>query len=131
MKDRIEINGEWYVREDSLPHSVQNDIKVELAATSFWGKVYESDDYCFEVSLLLDDDGKPYGSVSIELTTKEGDKPDWKREYIDNEKWLLDVLDNNPESMLDANEMFTKQGLAEFRYVIEDLIEIGWLKRIV
>ena len=129
MKDRIEINGEWYVREASLPQSVQNDIKVELDTTSFWGRVYESDDYCFEASKILDEDGKPYDGVSIELTIKEGHRKDWKKDYFDNENWFFGVLDNNLESMVDARGTFTEQGLAEFKYVIKDLIEIGWLKR--
>ena len=127
--DRIEINGIWYVKEDSSSHSVQNDIKVDLEATSFLGRVYESDDYCFEASKILDDGGKPYSDVAIELTIKEGNREDWKKDYLDNENWFFGVLDNNPESMQYAKEMFTKQGLAEFRYVIEDLIEIGWLTR--
>lgn len=129
MKNRIEINGEWYVREDSLPHSVLNGIKVELDSTSFWGRIYESDDYCFEVSKVLNDEGIPYGGVDIELTTKDGNRDDWRKEYLDNENWLLGVLDNNPESIPSAEEIFTKQGLAEFRYVIKDLISKGWLKR--
>ena len=121
MENRIEINGVWYVREE------QPIEKIELDATSYNGRVYESDLYCFEVTQILNDDGLPYDDCYIEVTDKRV-KP-WKVEHIDNPKWFIGVLENNPESMEEANEMFCEQGIIEFRSVVQDLIDINWLKK--
>lgn len=126
MENRIEINGVWYVREDQVTNTPVETI--ELDATAFNGRVYESDLYCFEATQILNKDGLPYDDVcDIEITDKRV-KP-WKVEHIDNPKWFIGVLDNNPESMDEAREMFCKRGLAEFRFVVQDLINVGWLNK--
>jgi putative heme degradation protein len=38
-------------------------------------------------------------------------------------------LENDPESMRDALQMFDAQGLAEFKAFLEYLIERGWLMK--
>ena len=120
MKDRIKINGEWYVREDHAN-------EIELDATAFNGRVYESDLYCFEANQGIGDDGSVFDECTIEVTDKR-EKP-WKVEYVDNMNWAVGVLDNNPESMNEAKEMFCAQGLLEFRSVVRDLIKVGWITR--
>jgi len=42
MKDRIQINGIWYIREDQVQES------IELDPTEFEGIVVENDCFCFE-----------------------------------------------------------------------------------
>jgi hypothetical protein len=119
--DRIEMNGVWYVKETPTQ-------EIEWDPTCFNGRVYESDLYCFEATQILKDDGTPYKKgCDIEITNKR-EKP-WKTEHIDNPLWYIRVLENHPESMEDANEMFCEQGLNEFKSVIEDLIHIGWINK--
>ena len=125
MENRIEINGVWYVREDQVTSTPVETI--ELDATSFNGRAYESDLYCFEVTQLLKADGTPYDACDIEVTDKRV-KP-WKVEHLDNPNWFIGVLENNTESMEEANEMFCERGIAEFRSVVQDLININWLKK--
>ena len=126
MKDRIEINGEWYVKEKiTIPADTD---PVKLDETEFKSRMYESDLYCFEASLIMKDDGVHYyDNCSIEFTDKRT-KP-WKEEYLDNPLWFFGVLDGNEESMKEIPDMMCQQGLDELIYVIEDLIERGWLKR--
>lgn len=126
MENRIEINGVWYVREDQVTNTPVETI--ELDATAFNGRVYESDLYCFEATQILNEDGLPYDDVcDIEVTDKRV-KP-WKVEQLDNPKWFIGVLENNPESMDGAREMFCAQGILEFCSVVQDLIDINWLKK--
>lgn len=126
MENRIEINGVWYVREDQVTNTPVETI--ELDAVTFNGRVYESDLYAFEATQCIGSDGDPYyNDCSIEVTDKRV-KP-WKVEYIDNQSWFFGVLENNPESMPEAEKMFCKRGLAEFRFVVQDLINVGWLNK--
>lgn len=120
MKDRIKINGEWYVRESHAD-------EIEWDVTLFNGRVYESSLYCFEANQGIGDDGSVFDECTIEVTDKR-EKP-WKVEYVDNMNWAVGVLDNNPESMNEAKEMFCAQGLLEFRSVVRDLIKVGWITR--
>ncbi len=125
MEDRIEINGEWYVKEENtIPVNID---PVKLSVTEFKGIVYESDKYCFEASLMKDDNGDYYDDCSIKFTDKRT-KP-WKEQHIDNPFWFFRLLDGNKESMEEIPEMMCPKGLDELIYVIEDLIERGWLKR--
>ena len=120
MENRIKIGDVWYVREEQPIEEIEMDI------TSFNGRVFETDLYCFEATQLLKDDGTTYDdSCDIEVTDKRV-KP-WKVEHLDNPKWFIGVLENNPKSMEEAHEMFCERGILEFRAFVRDLIRVGWL----
>ena len=125
MEDRIEINGEWYVKEKKDTTTFTKSIVLD--ETEFKGRVYESDLYCFEASLIMKGDGDYDDDCSIKFTDKRT-KP-WKNEYLDNPLWFFGVLDGDKISMQEIPEMMCPKGLDELIYVIEDLIERGWLKR--
>ena len=119
MESRIKIGDVWYVKEEQ-----PNQIKMDV--TTFNGRAYESDLYCFEATRILKDDGTPYDeSCDIKLTDKRV-KP-WKDKYLDNSKWFIGVLENNPGSMDEAHEMLCERGIEEFRAFVRDLIKVGWL----
>ena len=103
------------------------DEEIEMNVTSFDGRVFETDLYCFEATRLYNDDGAPYKGCDIKVTDKRV-KP-WKEEHLDNPIWFIGVLENNPESMDEAHEMLCEQGIAEFRAFVKDLISVGWLKK--
>ena len=65
--NRIEINGVWYVKEDTIKKPI-----IELEPTKFEGYVVENRDYCFEATRIFRDDGTPYNDIDIEVTTKKG-----------------------------------------------------------
>ena len=122
MENRIKIGDVWYVREE------QPIEEIEMNITSFNGRTYESDLYCFEATQLLKDDGIPYDdSCDIEVTDKRV-KP-WKVHILDNPRWFIGVLENNPDSMTEAHEMFCERGIIEFRAFVRDLIKVGWLNK--
>ena len=121
MENRIKIGDVWYVREEQPIEEIEMDI------ISFNGRVFETDLYCFEATQLLKDDGVPYEGCDIEVTDKRV-KP-WKVHSLDNSKWFIGVLENNPESMDEAHEIFCEQGIAEFRAFVRDLINVEWLSK--
>jgi len=106
--------------------NANNQKSVELDVTTFDGRTYETDDYAFEATRILQEDGTPYDDqCSINITDKRT-KP-WKEEYVDGVNWMIGVLENKTESMVEANAMFDKHGIAEFRAVVRDLINVEWL----
>ena len=121
MENRIKIGDVWYVKEEQ-----PNQIKMDV--TTFNGRVFETDLYCFEATRILKDDDTPYDDCcSIEVTDKRV-KP-WKVEHLDNPGWLIGVLENNPESTGEAHKMFCGRGILEFRAFVIDLINVGWLHK--
>jgi hypothetical protein len=133
MQDRIEINGIWYVREDKQPTPVIDDLNDEDVTDSL-DCVWETDEFCFEATVLLRDNAEEltdfYGSVYLKITDKRpSDRKDWVEHDADNDKWLLGVLEGNPDSMSEAYEMFDENGIKQFRAFISYLIKKGWLTK--
>jgi hypothetical protein len=134
MEDRIEINGVWYVRENSQP----NTVKIELDdVTNSLNCVWESNEFCFDASVILRDNAEDltdhYGSPYLKITDKRpSERKNWIEHGVDNANWLLGVLEGNPDSMSEAYKMFDENGTAQFRGFISHLIEKGWLiKKII
>ena len=77
-----------------------------------------------------DDFNDCYDDVYLKITDKRiKGREDWVETDVDNPKWILDVLENNPESIKDANEMFGDEGLKYFKAFALYLIDKGWLKK--
>ena len=120
MKDRIQIDGVWYVREQQEP-------EVEINITRFKGMVTESDKYCFEATKLKHGDvpGRYYDGCDIEFTDKRGEP--WKTDLWDNNAWMRGVLINDPVSLEHLRESVCPQGEAELKAFLKVLKEEGWL----
>jgi hypothetical protein len=70
MENRIQVNGEWYVKEQESTAEAQ---PIELELTHFEGCVYENDKYCFEVTRIYKnyDKGEFYSDcIDVEFTAK-------------------------------------------------------------
>jgi hypothetical protein len=127
MKDRIQVDGVWYVRENKTLPIVEikpRDVTNSLSCT------WESDEWCFEATVILKDEAKDltdiYTDPWIEITDKRpANRDDWKKDNSDNPNWFIGVLEGSDESMEDANKIFDEQGLAEFRGFISYLIDKG------
>ena len=123
MKNRIEIDGVWYTREDNTTPEVKPRLESPIA---FEGLVFESDLYCFEATRLRDDDGEFYDKeCSIKFTDKKMDTNN--PEYWDSAEWMVEFLNNNPEAISEAKESLCPQGIEEFRVVVKELAEKGWI----
>ena len=125
MENRIQVNGEWYVKE-----STTESQPIELDLTHFEGCVYENDKYCFEVTRLYKnyDKGEFYSDcIDIKFTDKRTDKP-WTTDHWDNASWLRGIYDNDRISINEALEVMDMDGIMELKALIGELIEKGWIK---
>jgi hypothetical protein len=132
MENRIQINGTWYVKEDSIPQPAPMAPKFDAAlATHFEGYVYETDEYCWEATRIYKDGNKEfydrtlwYDGITIEFTNKSTKEV----EYWDNDGWIKNVLHKDEEALEGACESMNDNGIATFKLFISFLICQGWLK---
>jgi hypothetical protein len=120
--DRIEINGVWYVREDSI---AEEEIK-DLDITEFDGCLYESDKYCWEATRMKGYDNEYFDDIDIKFTDKRI-KP-WIEENWDNNFWMRGVLLDKKDDMLEADKSMCKKGVADFKQFLQILKEKGWFQ---
>ena len=128
MEDRIQVNGVWYRREDSISNEQEIDITHSMNC------VFETSDWCFEGNILLSDEAESiedyYGDPWLEITDKRSEEiGSWLKHSCDNTNWMWGVLEKDPESMPDAHNMFDDEGLKLFISFLEKLIEKGWLRK--
>lgn len=124
QKDRIQIDGVWYVREN-----LNQNKKEPLIYTWFDGCVIENDKYAFEISRLQKDDGTYYHDISIEFTDKRFDKREnWKVEYWDNNNWMKGVLNDNPVSLTELKESMDEEDIWILKDILMKMVEKEWLK---
>ena len=91
MENRIEVNGEWYVKESSISAKENTTALIEVDDI-IKGKIslWENDSFCFEGFHNIDT-----GILeSIEFTDKRNQShPFTEIEYWDNELWFKRVID--------------------------------------
>jgi hypothetical protein len=126
-RDRIQIDGVWYVREKEEPL-----VKIkEEDVSNYLSCCWESANWYFKASSILKDDAKTlndvYRDIDIEILNKKS--PNRERTHSDNPNWFWGVLEGNPESMESADEVFDEVGLREFKAFLNYLIEKNWLKK--
>ena len=82
MKDRIEIDGTWYVKE-------QTESVKEFDTTYYQSAICESDTASFEFCYIQRDENLIFllGSQSIEYTNKHTKSV----EYWDNDTWIREI----------------------------------------
>lgn len=89
MEKRIEINGVWYVREDSIA-GVTTPVKIDT--TYYIGAVEETETACFEFSVLTNEENVMMNDTqSITYTDKRGDRMTREIELWDNSEWLREL----------------------------------------
>jgi hypothetical protein len=133
MEERIQVNGVWYVRE--IPEREIPEVEIEdKAITVSMERIWESSEWCFIATVIMKNNAETlddhYPDPYIKITDKRpADREDWIEDDVDNPIFMFGVLEGNPDSMKDANEMFDKQGLEEFKAFLRYLIKVGWLKK--
>lgn len=89
MEKRIEINGVWYVREDSIA-GVTTPVKID--PTYYIGAVEETETACFEFAVLTNEANVMMNDTqSITYTPKSGDRKPRGLELWDNSEWLREL----------------------------------------
>ena len=123
-KDRVQIDGVWYVREDQAQIEA---VLEDFDPTGFEGYVVENDEVCFEATRIKRDDGSFYdGCVDIKFTHKVGARKDWVEDYWDNATWMLGVLNSNPESLRDISDLGT-HNILFLKTLLQFLKDKEWL----
>ena len=122
MEDRIEINGVWYVREDSLKPESKKDFDFEITETR--ELQIESENYRLVGSVLLEDERFIMPALKVEFTG--GKEHGRESEFWDNEPFLFGLATGTPESMeqmigeseelIEASKLITKR-MMELRWV--------------
>jgi hypothetical protein len=133
MENRIKINGIWYVREDKHPTPAIYELTNEDVTHSL-ECIMETNEYCFVATVILRDNAEYLtdfsGNAYLKITDKRpDDRKDWIDHDVDNNKWLIGVLEGNPDSMEEAYDMFDDNGISQFRAFISYLIKKGWLTK--
>tara|TARA_R110000868_G_scaffold360225_2_gene622268 strand:- start:1490 stop:1855 length:366 start_codon:yes stop_codon:yes gene_type:complete len=119
-KDRIQIDGTWYVREYTATSPV---VKVE--PIDFQGCVVENEHVVFEATRTLDTDGTPYGGITIKFTDKRFPRP-WKEEEWDNPRFLRAILVDDPEAIGELHN-FSAEDIDFLQKFLRSLLEKKWL----
>jgi hypothetical protein len=126
--ERIEINGQWYVRETPETQPMeQHELSIILDPTHTENLIYESDKYCFEVSRIYRDDESFYDGVCIDFTDKRLPRAEWKTEYWDNDQWMIGVFEGDEEALEGALIGMDEQGVKELQAIVGDLIARFWI----
>lgn len=118
MKDRIQIDGVWYIREtEPKPEFIDVQIHTSLSAH------YENEDYSWEAIRMYKDDNETlYKDFDVKFTNKNIKQED----YWDNPIWIKDVYENKPHSINEALEDMDENGVKHFRSFLNELKKIGW-----
>ena len=118
MEDRIEINGVWYVKEDTLKSEATSEPTIEMVYTQ---NAVDAKGI-FEAFILLNEENEiMVNTIAIE----------YKGKFItDNPKWLLDIILYvedyvNWPGLNDSN--IDKEDRLLFGLFIKALYRKGWI----
>ena len=123
MEDRIQINGEWYVKE-----STTESQPIELDLSYFLSCIHETKNYVFEAMRTYDDfeKGKFFSNfLDIEFTDKRT-KP-WKIDNWDGVDWFRAIYGNDKSAVDEALEVMDEEGVKQLKAFIKELINKGWI----
>jgi len=120
-KSRIQVDGVWYVREDSIKPS---DFEFNIKDITFYkGCVYENETSCFDVSKL---DNYP-DTLSIKYTDKRpSDREDWTEHDWDNVSWIKGLIEENPESIQEIDDL-EESDIKVLIRILQHLKQIDWI----
>jgi hypothetical protein len=114
-KDRIQIDGIWYIREDK---ESEFDISDQVFHVRQCG--YEDDDVVLECNYSVKDNPEPHDTPCVTFLDKARYDLDWtKREFWDNTAWMRDVVEGYPESIDQIPAQHLPVVKAFFKYLIE------------
>ena len=123
MEDRIQLNGEWYVREQPNP---EPELDITDNIIRFRGISYESDKYVFEATIIRKP-GSEFEYYDCDIEFKDKRTRPWTEDLWDNPTWVKGVLNDNPESLVELRKSVCPQGEAEFKAFLKILKQQGWL----
>lgn len=119
MKDRIQIDGVWYVREEE---EKKNPVDIYY----YYEAVYEDSDYCIEAHVFLDNKTLKIDPTSLRFEITDKRQTPWKEEYWDNIDWLRYLHLREGKQTREAEEVIGKDGLNIVLSMLDELKKKYW-----
>jgi hypothetical protein len=129
MKDRIKVDGVWYVRDLTLdPLEMETDEMEQVNerdTVNFLGCIWETEEWSFEANITLKkfgegiEDRSPDGFSVFCISKKD---PDITHEILDS-NWLIELVEGEVGGIQELDEDGNKK-MRAFAYY---LIKKGWL----
>lgn len=124
MENRIQVNGEWYVRESTIDAQ-----PIELDLNYFESCICDTEKYRFEATRTYKDyDKNEFYSDTIDIKFTDKRTQPRKTENWDNASWLRGIYDNDRRTINEALEVMDEDGVTELKALVLELIEKGWIK---
>lgn len=131
MEDRINVNGEWYIKETTANKKIYN-----IDDTLYY---YGAENGHFEFTVIIDLDGQIRYHTACVKYTPDIHRPD-VNDYWDNTDYLIDIRDGLIKEDLfsslpkSVNFEMSKETI-EDRYnslktLLNDVTSKGWLKEV-
>ena len=118
--NRIQINGIWYVPENS-----QDVVVIEPDREECY--TIENSDFYFKAIRIFDqEENSFFDDIDIHFIDKRPNKPK-QQDTWDNNDWMIGILKNDDASMEDLPDI-GRSGLATLRAFLQFLVDKDWLK---
>ena len=118
--NRIQINGIWYVPENS-----QDVVVIEPDREECY--TVENSDFYFKAIRIFDhEENSFFDNIDIHFIDKRPNKPK-QQDTWDNNDWMIGILKNDDASMEDLPDI-GRSGLATLKAFLQFLVDKDWLK---
>ena len=118
--NRIQINGIWYVPENS-----QDVVAIEPDREECY--TIENSDFYFKAIRIFDqEENSFFDNIDIHFIDKRPNKPK-QQDTWDNNDWMIGILKNDDASMEDLPDI-GRSGLATLKAFLQFLVDKDWLK---
>lgn len=118
--NRIQINGIWYVPENS-----QDVVAIEPDREECY--TIENSDFYFKAIRIFDqEENSFFDDIDIHFIDKRPNKPK-QQDTWDNNDWMIGILKNDDASMEDLPDI-GRSGLATLKAFLQFLVDKDWLK---
>ena len=118
--NRIQINGIWYVPENS-----QDVVVIEPDREECY--TVENSDFYFKAIRIFDqEENSFFDDIDIHFIDKRPNKPK-QQDTWDNNDWMIGILKNDDASMEDLPDI-GRSGLATLKAFLQFLVDKDWLK---
>ena len=118
--NRIQINGIWYVPENS-----QDVVVIEPDREECY--TVENSDFYFKAIRIFDqEENSFFDNIDIHFIDKRPNKPK-QQDTWDNNDWMIRILKNDNASMEDLPDI-GRSGLATLKAFLQFLVDKDWMK---
>jgi hypothetical protein len=123
-ENRIQINGEWYIKESAVATPEPEALDLTYSESC----VHETKKYAFQATRIYKDytNAEFYDNCTyIEFTDK---RPSTSIiDHWDNPTWLRSIYHNEKEALEEASHLMDDDGIKELIRFTGELIKMGWI----